>query len=156
MPVEASRPEDLEPILAMTRAVGVFSDEEVATVDELFEAYLHDAHASGYHFLSYRDGDAVLGFACWGPTDLSASAADLYWIVAAPDAQRRGVAAELFAAVEAAVRAGGRRLIVIWTSGRPGYAPARRFYERMGCALAAQIPEYYDRGDDLYVYTRRL
>lgn len=156
MNVEPSQPGDLAPILTMTEAVGVFSAEEVATVQELFEAYLKDAMASGYHFLSYRENDQVLGFACWGPTDLSRSAADLYWIVTSPMASRRGVAAALFQAVETAVRALDRWLIIIWTSSRPGYEPARRFYQRMGCTLAVQIPEFYDRGDDLYIYTRRL
>jgi GNAT superfamily N-acetyltransferase len=156
MPIEPSQPDDLAPILAMTEAVGVFNAEEVATVQELFEAYLKDAVASGYHFLSYRENDQVLGFVCWGPKDLSNGATDLYWIVTSPAASRRGVAATLFQAVETAVRALGRWLIVIWTSSRPAYEPARRFYERMGCTLAAQIPEFYDRGDDLCIYTRHL
>jgi len=156
MPIEPSQPGDLPAILAMTQAVGVFSAEEVATVQELFEAYLRDAAGSGYYFLSYRENEQVLGFVCWGPTDLSHSAADLYWIVTAPTAHRRGVAAALFQAVETAARALGRWLIVIWTSSRPGYEPARRFYLRVGCTLAAQIPEFYDRGDDLCIYTRHL
>ncbi len=154
--VESSQPSDLAPILAMTEAVGVFNAEEVATVQELFEDYLKDAVASGYHFLSYRENDQVLGFVCWGPVPLSQSTVDLYWIVTAPTASRRGVAAALFQAMETAVRALGRWLIVIWTSSRPGYEPARRFYERVGCTLAVQIPEFYDRGDDLCVYTRYL
>src|SRR5436190_2019817 len=141
MPVETSQPGDLAQILAMTEAVGVFTAEEVATVQELFEDYLKDAVASGYNFLSYRENDQVLGFACWGPANLSQSAVDLYWIVTAPAASRRGVAAALFQAVETAVRALGRWLIVIWTSSRPAYEPARRFYERLGCSLAVQIPE---------------
>jgi len=156
MPVEPSQPNDLAPILAMTEAVGVFTAEEVTTVQELFEEYLKDAITSGYHFLSYRANDQVLGFVCWGPVPLSQSAADLYWIVTAPAASRRGVAAALFQAVEMAVRAQGRRLIVIWTSSRPGYEPARRFYLRMGCTLAVHIPEFYDRDDGLCVYTRYL
>jgi GNAT superfamily N-acetyltransferase len=156
MPVEPSRPADLLEILDMTRAAGVFSPDEIATVEELFNDYLHDAQASGYYFLSYREAGAVLGFICWGPTDLSHGAVDLYWIVAAPAAHGRGVAQALFQALEIAARAIDRWLIIIWTSSRPGYEPARRFYQRMGCSLAAQIPDFYDRGDDLCVYTRRL
>ncbi|MGH2522375.1 MAG: GNAT family N-acetyltransferase, partial [Anaerolineales bacterium] len=71
-------------------------------------------------------------------------------------AQGKGVAAALFRAVEATTRAIGRWLIVIWTSSQPDYEPARSFYEHMGCQLAAQLADFYDRGEDLCVYTRRV
>jgi GNAT superfamily N-acetyltransferase len=156
MTVEPAQPGDLPEILEMTRAAGVFSRDEVATVEELFNDYLHDAQGSGYYFLSYREAGAVLGFICWGPADLTQGTVDLYWIVSAPAALGRGVARALFEALEAAVRAVGRWLIVIWTSSRPDYEPARRFYQRMGCSLSAQIPDFYDRGEDLCIYIRRL
>ncbi len=149
-------PAERAAIVAIAQDTAVFSAEEVATVGELFDDYLRDAAASGYYFIAARDDGGVLGFACWGPTDLSRGAADLYWIATAPAAQGRGVAADLFRAVEAAVGAAGRWLIVIWTSSLPAYAPARRFYLRMGAELAAQIRDFYDRGEDLYVYARYL
>ena len=156
MPVAPSHPSHRAAILACARSVGVFSGEEVSTVDELFDGYLRDPVESGYNFLSHRDGEAILGFACWGPTALSKGAADLYWICAAREAQGRGVAAALFRAVEDAVRAAGRWLIVIWTSNRPDYEPARRFYLHMGCTLTAQIADFYDRSEDLCVFVKRL
>lgn len=156
MEVSASLPEDRLSILGVARSTGVFTDEEIATVDELFAGYLRDPQASGYHFLSCRDGNEVLGFACWGPTSLSKGATDLYWICTAQSAQGRGVATALFRAVEEAVAKLGRWLIVIWTSSRDAYAPARNFYLRMGCALQTQIADFYDRGEDLCVFVRRL
>ncbi len=154
--VTASLPSDRPAILAAARSVGVFNEEEVATVDELFEGYLRSPEKSGYNFLSCKDGDEVLGFVCWGPTSLSKGAVDLYWICSAQHAQGQGVAAALFREVEARARAVGRWLIVIWTSNRPDYEPARNFYQRVGCELAAQLRDFYDRGEDLCVFTRRL
>ncbi len=156
MSVSPSLPSDRPAILACARSVGVFTEEEVLTVDELFEGYVRDAQKTGYNFLSYRDGDEILGFACWGPTSLSKGSTDLYWICTAHRAQGKGVAAALFRAVEAAAHALGRWMIVIWTSNRPDYEPARQFYQRMGCKLALQIEEFYDRGEDLCVFIRRL
>jgi hypothetical protein len=66
------------------------------------------------------------------------------------------VASALFRAVEAAVRQLGRWLIVIWTSSREEYAPARQFYLRLGCVLQTQIMDFYDRGEDLCVFVRRV
>jgi len=158
MTIELSRLDDRAPILAVAREVGVFDAEEVDVVAELFDGYLRDPVQSGYNFISDRDPatGAVLGFACWGPTSLSRGAADLYWIATARAAQGQGVAAGLFRAVEAAVRASGRWLIVIWTSSKPSYAAARHFYLRMGCEQSLQLTDFYDRGDDLVVFVRRL
>ncbi len=156
MPVHLSSPSDRAAILDCARSVGVFTDEEVNTVDELFDGYLRDPVKSGYNFLSDREGDALLGFACWGPTSLSKGAADLYWICTARAAQGQGVATALFRAVEAAARAADRWLIVIWTSSRLDYEPARNFYLRVGCALATQIADFYDRGEDLCLFLKRL
>ena len=157
MIVGASAPGERDAILEVARGVGVFNAEEVSTVAELFDGYLRDPQQSGYNFLSSRAPDGgLLGFACWGPTSLSKGAADLYWICTASHAQGQGVAGALFQAVEAAVRAAGRWLIVIWTSSQPDYQPARNFYQRMGCELSLQLKDFYDRGDDLCVYTRRL
>jgi GNAT superfamily N-acetyltransferase len=155
--VGASTPAERAAILAVAERTGVFTPEEVGTVAELFDGFLASPEKSGYNFLSARaPGGAVLGFACWGPTSLSRGAADLYWIATDPAAQGQGVAAALFQAVEAAVRAAGRWLVVIWTSSRPEYAPARAFYQRAGAELAMQLTDFYDRGDDLCVYVRRL
>ncbi len=154
--VSISLARDLPAILAAARSVGVFNAEEVNTVEELFQGFLRDPQASGYNFVSCQDGDEFLGFACWGPTALSHGAADLYWICTAQGAQGRGVGVALFQAVEAAVRALGRWLIVIWTSNRADYAPARQFYHRVGCDLQTQITDFYDRGEDLCVFVRRL
>jgi ribosomal protein S18 acetylase RimI-like enzyme len=157
MQILPSAPHDRSAILAAARSVGVFNGEEVDTVNELFDGYLRDPQQSGYNFLSCKDAaGALLGFACWGPTALSKGAADLYWICTAPEAQGRGAASALFRAVEDAVRAAGRWLIVIWTSSRPDYEPARRFYRRAGCELQTQIVDFYDRGEDLCVFVRQL
>ena len=156
MPVEISQPTDLAAILAVARSTGVFSAEEVSTVAELFEGYLQSPEKSGYNFLSYRDGEDLLGFACWGPTALTKGTVDLYWIATSAEAQGKGVATALFEAVVEAARAAGRWLMVIWTSDRPEYQAARNFYQRMGCDLALQLADFYDRGEALCVFTLRL
>ncbi len=156
MTVSPSLPVDRAAVVSAARRAQVFSAEEVRTVGEMFDDYLRDRDGTGYYFLSYREQNTVLGFACWGPTDLTRGAADLYWICTAPEAQGRGVGSALFHAVEDEVRARGRWLIVIWTSGKPDYAAARKLYERMGCELSARVAEFFDRGDDLFLFTRRL
>ena len=151
--IHPSPPGDRQEILELTRATHVFTREEEDTVLELFDAY-RDHPASGYLFLSARNADTLVGFACWGETALTEGAFDLYWLCTSPDAQRRGVGRSLFERVQQLALERGGRLIVIWTSGSGPYAGAVGFYERMGCALMSRIPDFYRPGDDLLVYVK--
>ena len=148
---------DIPAIRAMTSDVGVFSQEEVATVDELLDAYFSQgAEVSGYHFVSALDGNDVVGFACYGPRAITAGTYDLYWIVTAPSAARKGVGGVLLRAVEEAVAEQQGRLIIAETSGRADYANTRSFYLKYHYVAEAQIHDFYAPGDDLVVFVRRL
>jgi GNAT superfamily N-acetyltransferase len=154
--IAPSLPEDLPEILTISRSVGVFTAEEVDTVDELFQGYLSDAVKSGYNYLTCRDEGKLVGYACWGPTALTQGTIDFYWLCTDVTAQNKGVGSALFKAVEDCARQAGRWQIVIWTSSKPEYEQARRLYFKMNCVLATQIADFYDRGDDLCVFIRRL
>jgi len=153
--IEPSLPEDREPIATVARSAGVFDEEEVLTIYELFDDYARDP-ACGYNFLTYRQDGQVLGFACWGPTPLTEGGHDLYWICAHRSAMGQGVGMALFHRVEVDCRAAGGRVLVIWTSGRSDYAPARQFYERLGCTLDGRIRDFYRPGEDLLIYSKSL
>ena len=103
-----SLPGDLGEILEISRNVGVFSQEEVDTVDELFQGYLNDPVRSGYNYLSCRKDGRLAGFACWGPTALSRGTVDMYWICTDKAFQGQGIAGELFKTVEKNARQAGR------------------------------------------------
>jgi GNAT superfamily N-acetyltransferase len=152
----SSKPGDLPEILDISRNVGVFSQEEVDTVDELFQGYLTDPVKSGYNYLSCRKDGKMAGFACWGPTALSKGTVDMYWICTDKAFQGQGIAGALFKAVEENARKAERWQLVIWTSSKPEYAQARQFYLKMGCKLVVQIDDFYERGDDLCVFIRKL
>lgn len=155
--IDHTQPQEAQAILAIARNVNVFNDEEVSTVDELLREYAgKGARQSGYYFLSCRDGERVLGFACYGPRALTQGAFDLFWIATDKEAQGRGVGGALARRVAQEVKAMGGRLIVAETSGRPDYAPTRRFYETHAYERAAEIADFYAPGDDLVVYVQRL
>lgn len=151
-----SLPEEREEIGRLTAEVGVFGEEEVATVFELFDEYLKDPIASGYYFRSYRADGRTLGYVCYGPTALTQGTYDLYWICTAQEAHQQGVGRALLRCVEEEVRAAGGRLIVIATSSTAPYQAAREFYQHTGCALDGVVRDYYKPGDDLFLYSRRV
>lgn len=145
-------------IHAITANAGVFSQEEVECVDELWQEYLaQGSDNSGYYWLVDRDDDGrILGYACYGPRSLTSGTYDLYWIAVDSTLHRSGVGRRLLSATEQAVRELGGRLLFLETSGLPKYEPTRKFYLGTGYTLEATIRDFYATGDDLVIFTKHL
>jgi len=139
---------------ALTRATGVFREEEVRTAVELLDDAL--AGDDDYRLVGAYAADELVGWACWGPTPGTDGTWDLYWIAVDPARHGTGVGSDLLREVEGQVRAGGGRLVVVETSSRADYAPTRAFYEKRGFTRAAVLPGYYAPGDDLVIYLKDL
>lgn len=141
----------------ITARAGVFSQEEVDCVGELWQEYLTlGSEQCGYNFIVEKEEDQVLGFACYGPRDLTDGAYDLYWIAVDPNARRKRVGHKLITASEEAVRELGGRILIAETSGTPHYEPTRKFYVSMGYINEATIKSFYAIGDDLKIYTKHF
>lgn len=135
----------------------LFNQEEVETVEALWQDYLTVGPVvGGYNFIVERDGEKVLGFACYGPRDLTSGVFDLYWIAVDASVQRNGVGRRLLIAAEEAVRQAGGRMLIAETSGSPDYEPTRKFYLGMGYAMEATIRDFYSAGDDLAIFVKRF
>lgn len=120
---------------------------------EVFDAAV--AGSSDYLAIGAEVGGALAGWICWGPTPCTVGTWDLYWMAVDPAHHGMGVGTALLAEMERRL-AGHARLIVVETAGRPDYTPTRAFYEARGYAAAARIADYYEPGDDLVVYVKRL
>ena len=144
-------------ILDITARAGVFNEEEVECVAILWQEYLNDGpEVCGYNFIVDRDGDRVLGFACYGPRDLTSGVFDLYWVAVHPNGRRTGAGRRLLNASEEAARQAGGRMIIAETSGTAHYEPTRNFYFGMGYNLEATIKDFYSVGDDLTIFIKRF
>jgi len=144
-------------IQGIAARAGVFSQEEVECVRELWEEYLTlGSECCGYNFIVDRDGNQVLGFACYGPRDLTDGVFDLYWIAVDPMRHRNGVGRGLLIASEEAVCRAGGRMLIAETSGTPHYEPTRKFYLGMGYTMEATIKDFYSEGDDLAIFVKRF
>jgi ribosomal protein S18 acetylase RimI-like enzyme len=136
---------------------GVFSQEEVECVVDLWEEYLSAGPVEGgYNFLVEREGDRVLGFACYGPRDLTSGVFDLYWIAVDSRTHRNGIGRNLLTATEKAVCRAGGRMLIAETSGTSHYEPTRKFYLGMGYTMEASIRDFYSQGDDLAIFVKRF
>lgn len=154
--IGATRRDEFDEIMAMTKRAAVFDETEVYTVTELLEGYEEGPEESGYYFLSCRENGQVIGYACRGPRQLSGNGYDLYWICADPAVHSKGVGRALMSAVEEEIRQRNGVWLVIETSDTDHYAPARRLYERCGYTLSMLLQDFYHDGDGLCTYTKRL
>lgn len=150
------QPEDRRRVRHMVMATGFFNAAEVAVAEELVAERLAKGAASGYSFVFAELEGRAIGYACFGPVPMTASSYDLYWIVVAPDTQRKGVGRVLLAETERLIRQAGGERIYVDTSARPQYDSTRAFYEGMGFNQEALFQDFYAPGDGKAIYSKSL
>lgn len=153
---ESVRESDVRPVRELVAATGVFSAAEVAIAGELVEERVAKGRISGYEFVLLERGRQLMGYACFGSVPGAEGSFDLYWIAVRPDAQGQGLGMRILTRTESAMRRLECRRIYVDTSGRPEYAPTRRFYERAGYREAARLVDFYRPGDDKVIFEKRL
>jgi ribosomal protein S18 acetylase RimI-like enzyme len=151
---------DRSGVFRILENAGNFTPEEVGTALELIDEWLDLGEHSGYltYVLDARDEESseVLGYVCFGPTPLTESTYDLYWIAVDKSKHRGGVGKRLLKfAEEEIVRRGGKMLLVE-TSSQETYGGTIQFYEKTGYDLVGKIKEYYKPGDDKLIFAKRL
>lgn len=155
--IHAAIEADGSQIQSITARAGVFNQEEIDAVAVMWSEYLSlGPEGSGYHFVVYQQDEQVLGFAIFGPRDLTDGVFDLYWIAVDPDARRNHVGRQLLTSCEHTVRGLGGRMLIAETSGTPLYEPTRKFYFGMGYENEATIKDFYTPGDDLKIFIKRV
>ena len=115
------------------------------------------APLADYEFIgAFTDDDALVGYACYGPTPATDRTYDLYWIAVDPAAQGSGGGTLLLDEVERRLREARGRMLVVETSSRAEYDATRGFYTARGYREAARVGHFYAPGDDRVIYTKRL
>jgi ribosomal protein S18 acetylase RimI-like enzyme len=135
---------------------GLFKASDAECVDEMFGLALAKPTPDNYRFLSGFLDDALVAFACFGWEYLTRGTWDLFWVCTLPAARGRGLGGALLSEAIRVASAEGGRLMVIYTSSTEAYGAAHRLYETHGFQHTATVQEYYNTGDDLHIYTRKL
>ena len=151
---------DRSGVLRILENAGNFTPDEVAIALELIDEWLELGEGSGYlsYVLEARDGDSseVLGYVTFGPTPLTESTFDLYWIAVDKSKHRGGVGKRMLKFTEEEIVRRGGKMLLIETSSQETYDGTIQFYERTGYELVGKIKEYYKPGDDKLIFAKRL
>jgi len=139
----------------ITRAVGLFREDEIPVALEVFDEAIRTGGAGSYTVVGADIDGRLTGWICWGPTPCTLGTYDLYWMAVEPALQGAGIGSALLQEMEHRL-AGSARLVIIETAGRPDYGPTRAFYHARGYRPAATIPDFYAPGDDQVVFVKNM
>jgi ribosomal protein S18 acetylase RimI-like enzyme len=147
---------DRPALAAALASDGTFRDDEVAVALELIDASL--AGSVDYELLvaDVEGAGEATGYVCFGPTPMTRSTFDLYWVVVHAAARGKGVAGALIGAMEDALAGRGGGQVRVETSETEGYGAARRLYDKLGYPEQARFDDFYAPGDALIVYYKRI
>ena len=148
--------EDRPRITEILRDTPEFKPSEVAVAEELIDIYLDDPSGSGYHILVAEADSTVEGYICYGPTPLTETTWDIYWMAVAGEKQGRGIGRALLKSAEEEIIEAQGRLAIIETSSTPLYEKTRHFHLGEGYEVVCRIPDFYASGDDKLIMQKRL
>jgi len=149
--------EDIPFLKEILLATQVFRNEEIEVAIELMEIVVEEPHQLDYiMFTCVNENNAVVGYYCVGPTPMTSTSYDLYWIAVDPNGYGRGVSGELLEHCKSFVHSRGGKKIIAETSSQGTYDRTHAFYGKHGFSEEARIRDYYSVGDDLVIYTKQL
>lgn len=144
-------------ILEIASGISLFDQGDVETIQELWTEFVNLGDKdSWYHFLAAKKSDTLVGFACFGRRPLTKGTFDLYWIAVDSGHKRQGIGEFLLKHVERQVKANGGHLLIAETAGKSAFEATRKFYFGSGYELEGKVRDFYEIGDDLYIFTRHL
>ncbi len=134
----------------LLKKISLFTKEECDVVMELLDATKRDSDYIFYACLNEKD--ELESFICFGPTPMTKTTYDMYWIGTADQSQKKGLARLLMNKMKDVIASKNGKLIRIETSSKETYEQTREFYKRMNMVPQSTITNFYDIGDDLITY----
>jgi len=154
---ETVQESDRKAVRDVLASTGFFYDYEIEVGAELVDDRFANGEKSGYFFIfAETEEKKVIGFTCFGPIPCTASSYDLFWIAVHNECRGMGVGKKLLVATEEAIKKMGGKRIYIETSSRALYEPTRKFYEKQGYPLEAQLKDFYGPNDSKCIYAKAI
>ena len=147
---------DVNEIEKILKKIPAFTHSEVGVAMELVSIAAGNALQTDYHVYVFEVSGKILGYHCTGKRPLTDAVYDLYWIVADPDAEIKGIGKSLLEHAENFVKENNGRWFLAETSSKESYSKTRNFYLRNHFTIVAQINDFYSVGDHLMVFGKYL
>lgn len=152
--IRPTTPADTPALLDIATRTRFFKPHELVALREVLDDY-HD-EPNDHQAYTYEKDGRILGFVYFAPAAMTDRVWYLYWIFVEKETQAKGIGSHLLTFAEKEVRDAQGRLLLIETSGLPYYEPTRLFYLKHGYELHAVVKDFYEDGDDLNIFRKRL
>lgn len=146
----------IERYLEIGRSTKKFAPAEIEILREVLEDWQNNPDTT-YIVFDEEIDSKIVGFIIFGLVPLTKFSWDIYWIAVDGSCQGKGIGRKLLQRTEDYLLRRQKRIILrAETSGKKEYAPTRAFYIKTQFKEALRIPDFYDEGDDLMMYTKHL
>jgi ribosomal protein S18 acetylase RimI-like enzyme len=144
-------PDDMPALKAVTEATGLFPSDML----DGMAAGRFSGDAPDDLWLAADQGGPVAVAYC-APERMTQGTWNLLLIAVHPGRQGQGLGAALVRRAEQALAARGGRVLLVETSGLPGFERTRAFYRKLGYDEEARIREFYQAGEDKIIFRKAL
>ncbi len=151
-----AKPADRRALYSLIDSISEFSSSEKKVACDLIRLALKDSRKHGYHVLVAKHNQHIVGYVCFGPTPLTKTTYDLYWLAVHPKFQGQGIARQLLNSLIATLQPKGALVLRAETSGTPHYRRTRTVYQKLGFKEVGRIKHFYQKGDDLFTFALSL
>jgi ribosomal protein S18 acetylase RimI-like enzyme len=149
--IRALRRDDLADVRFVLDTSGLFPSDMLG---EMAEPFLSGETQCSW-LVALREGRTI-AFAYCEPERMTEGTYNLLAIAVGSDRQRTGAGAALVRHLEADLRQGGARLLLVETSTDPDQEGARAFYAKEGFTEEARIRDFYAPGQAKVVFWKQL
>ncbi len=140
----------------LARETGAFKDIELEILRESLAAW-QKRPGDPYRLLELRDGKVLAGFALMCREPNTEYSFDVRALCVGPDYIGTGAAGGVVALLEDEVlRLGDSGILRVETSSRKEKAIDAGLLAELGFTLIGHIPDFYEPGDDYYMYAKHL
>ena len=143
---------DAEKIERILKKISQFTEKEIDVAMELVNISVNNQTQTDYNSFVFEQNGKVLGYHCIGKRPLTDAVYDLYWIIADPESEIKGIGTELVKHAEQFAKEKGARWLLAETSSKESYSKTRNFYLRNSFSIVAEINDFYSAGDNLIVF----
>ncbi|YAF94146.1 MAG: GNAT family N-acetyltransferase [Nodularia sp. CChRGM 3473] len=153
--IRPTTPDDTTALIAIADAIGLFQPNQLNSLSEMLVDYFGGNSDSDCFWIT-DDDDGPVGVAYCEPELMTNQTWNLQLIAIRPDRQGQGRGATLLRYVEQTLTARGGRMLLVETSGLPGFERTRAFYAKCGYEEEARIRDFYAAGDDKVMFRKVL
>ena len=150
--IRAIQQQDLTHLKAVIDSNELFPSE---LLDDMVGGYFNDASTQDI-WLTLDVEDTPVAVAYCAPERMTQGTYNLYLIAIAKHLQGKGYGRALMNHIENMLYEQGVRILIVETSGLPGFELTRKFYDQCGYTREAVIREFYQEGEDKVVFWKKL